>query len=93
MKYGTEISCCPLCGGNIIVSDHWQFSYDRVVLKSGKLSKRTKRSNSGPMEVMTAACENVFDGTCSANWDADDFNLSEEEKFMDYKYSEQGESK
>lgn len=20
MKYGTEISCCPLCGGNIIVS-------------------------------------------------------------------------
>lgn len=88
MRYGVEISCCPLCGGRIIVSDHWQFSYDRVVLKNGILSKRVKRSSFGPMEVMTASCENIINETCSANWDADDFDLSEDGKFVDYKYSE-----
>ena len=40
------------------------------------------------MEVMTASCENLINETCSANWDADDFDLSEDGKFVDYKYSE-----
>lgn len=64
-----------------------------LFLKAVSYRREPKGQILAPMEVMTAACENVFNGTCSANWDADDFNLSEEEKFIDYKYSEQGESK
>lgn len=43
MKEGIERKACPACGGQIIVSDHWMFSYNQLLGKRGKLlKKRTK---------------------------------------------------
>lgn len=35
MKEGIERKACPVCGGQIIVSEHWAFSYDRVLQMIG----------------------------------------------------------
>lgn len=79
---GVKRTCCPLCGGKIVVSDHQQFSYDYPVLKSGKLSKRCTRSAIGPMECMTAACTQ-----CGENWDSDSFIIDSDGIFYDYKHT------
>lgn len=43
MHEGTKCKACPVCGGQIVVSDHWAFSYDQLLGKRGKLlKKRTK---------------------------------------------------
>ena len=34
---------CPLCGGEIIVSEYYQTSRDYKVLMNGKLSKRSHK--------------------------------------------------
>lgn len=78
---GVKRSCCPLCGGKIIVSDYQVFSYDYTVLKSGKLSKTYKRSMSGPMECMTASCSK-----CGENWDSNGFIIDSDGVFCDYKH-------
>lgn len=84
--YGVKRNCCPLCGGKIIVSSLYQYSLDFEVGKRGKLLKRYKKSDGGPMEVEIAACENSVSGGCSAKWDADEFYLEYGEIFMDTKY-------
>lgn len=44
MREGIERKSCPVCGGQIVVSDFWMFSYDRLLGKHGKLLKKRTRS-------------------------------------------------
>ena len=73
---------CPLCGGNITVSDLYQYSYEHKITKSGKVSKKSKKIDCGSMEASVAGCE------CGANWGQGEFDVTEEGYFIDYKYRE-----
>lgn len=65
MKEGIERKACPACGGQIIVSDHWMFSYDQLLGKRGKLLKKRTKSPAGPVECQTAYCLD-----CKEVWNA-----------------------
>ena len=56
MKLGIKRDCCQLCGGMIMVSDSCQYSMEYVVLKKpfGKISKKAKMVDNGPIECMIA---------------------------------------
>ena len=56
---------CPLCGGEIIVSEYYQTSRDYKVLMNGKLSKRYIVTDAGPINSMTASCGSF----CGAYWE------------------------
>ena len=71
---------CPLCGGDIFVSELYQYSHDYTITKSGKVSRKYKKQDCGSVEVSVAGCE------CGANWDADQFKITAEGYFIDYKY-------
>ena len=80
MKEGIERKACPVCGGQIIVSDHWMFSYDQLLGKRGKLLKKRTKSPAGPVECQTAYCLD-----CKEVWTADEFMIDEEDRFVDFK--------
>ena len=77
---GKRRTKCPLCGGEIGVSDLYQYEYNYRITKRGKISKNGKRRDCGSMEVSVAHCE------CGANWEQGDFEITEEGYFIDYKY-------
>lgn len=79
---GIQRSRCPLCGGRIVVSFLYQYSFDYIVGRKGRLRKTGRRRDGGPMEVAVAGCENE---ACDAYWDSDDFFL-ESGVFVDCKY-------
>lgn len=87
MNNGVIRKRCPLCGGKIVVSDLYQLSYDYVITRTGKKGKKRKVSRPGSMEVSIAACENAPDA-CNATWDADEFVIDEDDRFVDFKYLE-----
>ena len=68
---------CPLCGGEIIVSEYYQTSRDYKVLMNGKLSKRYIVTDAGPINSMTASCGSF----CGAYWEHEEFDISEDECF------------
>lgn len=80
MKEGIECKACPVCGGQIIVSDHWMFSYDQLLGKRGKLLKKRTKSPAGPVECQTEYCLD-----CKEVWNADEFMIDEEDRFVDFK--------
>lgn len=80
MKEGIERKACPVCGGQIIVSEHWAFSYDRVLGKRGKLLKKRTKDVGEPIDCMTAFCP-----SCREAWNADEFEIDEEGHFVDFK--------
>lgn len=82
---GKKRNCCPLCGSEIVVSLLYQKSYDFDVLKSGKVSKR-KRVQECSLETMIANCKNF---KCNAEWDEDEFEITEDREFIDYKYDDE----
>lgn len=86
MNIGTAIKCCPLCGGRIVVSNLYQHSLDYTMRKDGKIGKRHKRGDDGPMDVSLASCENYK--ICDARWEAEEFFVGPDGTFYDYKYSE-----
>lgn len=55
---GIVRKCCPLCGGEIVVSWLYQYSHDYTITKRGILSKRYTRHDIGPEEVSIAWCKN-----------------------------------
>lgn len=73
---------CPICGGEIIVSEFLQKSRDYKVLKNGKLSKRYTVQECGSMDLSTAACVEQ----CGAYWEEDEFAVGEDGSFYDKKY-------
>ena len=87
MKLGIKRDCCPLCGGRIVVSELCQYSMEYVVLKKpyGKLSKKAKKVDNGPIECMIAGCDN---SDCKAYWEADQFYIDSDDCFIDEKYVE-----
>lgn len=85
MNIGTVIKCCPLCGGRIVVSNLYQYSLDYTMRKDGKISKRHKRGDDGPVDVSLASCENYK--TCDARWEEEEFFVEPDGTFYDYKYS------
>ena len=82
---GVERRKCPLCGGSIEISSLYQYSHDYKLTKSGRISKRYTTHDCGSMEVAVAMCE------CGANWNADEFEVTNDGRFVDYKYREAGE--
>lgn len=80
---------CPLCGGKIIVSDFYTFSYDHFITKSGTLSRKYNVSSPGSINVSNAACENVIDESCSARWDDNSFFINAEGQFVDLLYTDE----
>lgn len=68
---------CPVCGGEIVVSFLYQYSHDYKVLKNGKLSKRYKKNDCGPMEDAIVSCTN-----CLKNWGPDEVIVSEDGLFF-----------
>ena len=79
MREGIRRTRCPVCGGTIVVSDLYQYSYDYEIGKRGKLKKRGRRQDCGSMEVSVAGCLN-----CGESWDADAFYI-EDGMFFDLK--------
>ena len=77
---GQQRTKCPMCGGEIIVSDLFQYSHDFKLTKSGRLSLRYTHSNVGTEEVRIANCK------CGANWGVSDFEIDSDGFFIDYKY-------
>lgn len=80
---GVERRKCPLCGGEIEISYLYQYSHDHRLTKSGRISEKYRTRDCGPMEVCIAGCK------CGANWDADEFEITQEGYFVDYKYREE----
>ncbi len=81
--HGKQRTKCPLCGGEIIVSDLYQYSHDYKLTKSGRLSKKYTVSNAGTEEAVVAGC------TCGANWGIGEFDITKDGYFVDYKYEEE----
>lgn len=64
MKEWKRITCCPYCGGELEISEHYSLSHDYRITKSGVLSKRFKISSPGPLHCTTGYCidcERAFD--------------------------------
>lgn len=78
-------SRCPLCGGEIIVSEYYQKSRDYKVLMNGKLSKRCIVTGEEGMNARTASCGSL----CGAYWEDGDFDIGEDGMFYDEKYMEE----
>ena len=61
------VTCCPHCGGELIISDHYAFTRDYRITKRGVLSKRSKRSSDGSMDCTTGYCL-----SCNTGFDEDE---------------------
>ena len=79
---------CPLCGGEIIVSEYYQTSRDYKVLMNGKLSKRCTVTDAGSVNAMTASCGSF----CGAYWEDEEFSIGQDGTFYDNKYTEDGQT-
>ena len=56
MKSWKRVNRCHYCGGELEISDHYVFSRDYRITKSGVLSKKFKLSDPGPMDCTTGYC-------------------------------------
>lgn len=88
MRVGMKIKRCPLCGGKIIVSALYQISHDYTVTKNGKLSKKYTKGGIGSLDASIAACENARYDKCSAIWGCDEFEIADDDCFVDFKYTD-----
>mgnify|MGYP001082097388 CR=1 FL=1 len=80
---GVRLKKCPLCGGEIEISYLCQYSREHKLTKSGRISKRYKTVDNGPLDAAIAGCR------CGANWNTDQFEIDPDGYFIDYKYSEE----
>ena len=59
-----RVTCCPYCGGELEISDHYAISKDYKITKNGVVSKKFKFSSPGPLHCTTGycfGCEHAFD--------------------------------
>ena len=61
-----RVECCPHCKGELLISIHYAFTKDFKLTKNGVMSKRFKKSQSGPLECTTGYCAD-----CGAVFDED----------------------
>ncbi len=87
---GSKIKSCPKCGGTIIVSRLYMYSLNSCIGKRGKLLKKAKYCDDGPIDTMLASCENYY-MKCDVHWNADEFIIDDESCFIDYKYSDRSD--
>ena len=80
---GKQRKKCPLCGGEITVSEIFQYTHDYKLTKSGRLSKKYKVFDNGPDDACVAGCE------YGAHWEIGQFEITTEGYFIDYKYEEE----
>lgn len=85
MLDGIVRNCCPICGAPITASSLCQYSLDYKILKSGRMSKRYRKTDCGTMEVWLACCS----GDCGASWEQDDFGWDDRDRFVDMKYTDE----
>lgn len=78
-KKGVIRNCCPKCGGKIVVSSLCQYTIDRRVTKTGRLSKSHKRIDNGCVGAEYASCSE-----CGLNWEDGDFFIGSNEEFIDF---------
>lgn len=65
MKNWVRVTKCPICGGEIELSEFYTYSRDFKITKKGILSKKSKKSDAGPIDCMNAYCNG-----CQTTWDA-----------------------
>lgn len=65
MGYWIQITCCPYCGGKVLVSIHFGVTHDFAITKAGVLSRRYTVSPPGPLDCITAHCQD-----CGKTWDS-----------------------
>lgn len=82
MTNGAKRNCCPRCGGEIEVSDLYQYTLNYVVRKNGKLSKRYRKVDNGLIDARLAACIN----DCGVLWEDGEFCVEADGSFVDLKY-------
>lgn len=87
MKLGVKRDRCPMCGGKIIVSELCQYSMEYVVREKpfGKISKKAKKVDNGPIDCIVAGCNNPY---CEAYWEEGKFYIDSDDCFIDEKYVE-----
>ena len=78
---GKKITQCPVCGGEIEVSFLCQYSQNCKITKKGRVSKRYKHRDNGPIGVAIASCL-----SCGEYWDADEFVIDAKDYFWDCKW-------
>ncbi len=59
-----KVTYCPKCGGKLTISEHYAYSLDFSITKKGVLSKKFKKSDGGPVDCITAYCDE-----CNSYWD------------------------
>lgn len=60
-----KVTCCPYCGGPLEISEHYIFSLDRKITKSGVVSKKARKSAPEFADCITGfclECARPFDG-------------------------------
>ncbi len=80
LEPGKQRTKRPLCGGEIEISDLYQYSHTHKLTKSGRVSRRYYIIDGGSMETTFAGC------SCGANWGVGEFSIDENGYFIDYKY-------
>lgn len=53
-----KLTKCPICGSPLVYSTLYQVSHDYKITRSGKLSKRYKRSEDMPLDCGAIFCTN-----------------------------------
>ncbi|MBR4606343.1 MAG: hypothetical protein IKO41_08995 [Lachnospiraceae bacterium] len=53
----TVLKRCPVCGGKLKVDTLYQYGLEYSVGKSGKVSKKYKKTDRGSMECASVFCE------------------------------------
>ena len=80
-----KINCCPKCGAEIVVSYLCQHSLNHKIGKRGRILKKFTTVDLGEIDSILAGCTNV---NCDVQWECDEFEIDENDFFIDYKYSE-----
>lgn len=70
MSEWKRATSCPLCGGQLIVSDFYTFSRDYRLTKAGVLSKRYTVSDADYTDCTTGCCAD-----CGAVFEADKIDV------------------
>lgn len=53
MKEWKQVTCCPYCGGELEVCEHYTFSRNYSITKKGVISNKFKCSSPGSMDCIT----------------------------------------